>query len=100
MHEGVSPDVQSDIDELMFERTRWDLIQLVAGENSAEYEKRQAASALNQLWEIYRSPILAYFTRCTATPQDAEDLTQDFLSRRIGPDLFAKAAAEKGRFRA
>jgi RNA polymerase sigma-70 factor (ECF subfamily) len=100
MHEGVSPGVQSDVDELLFERTRWDLIQLVAGENAAEYEQRQAARALNQLCEIYRTPILAYFTRATASPHDAEDLTQDFLSRRTGPELFANTAADRGRFRA
>ena len=85
---------------LAFEHTRWDLIRLARGENASDYSRRQAARALNQLCEIYRAPVLAYLNRRTFTPQDAEDLAQDFFARRICPDLVAAASADKGRFRA
>lgn len=96
----MGPTADRDLEGLMFEHTRWDLIRLVADEDADDYGRRQAARALNQLCEIYRAPVLAYLARRAATPQDAEDLAQEFLSLRIGPDLFANTAADKGRFRA
>ena len=100
MHKSVSPPASTEVDGLVFDHTRWDLIRLAADEDPADYARRQATRALNQLCEIYRGPVLAYLARRTVTPQDAEDLTQEFLARRIGPELFANTAAEKGRFRA
>lgn len=86
--------------DLLFEHTRWDLIRLAVNEAPDDYARRQAARALNQLCEIYRAPVLAYLSRRTVTPHDAEDLAQEFFSRRICPDLLAGASAHKGRFRA
>ena len=83
-----------------FDVTRWDLIRLARDEDPAESSRRRASQALNELCEIYRGPVLAYLYRRTVTPQDAEDLAQEFFSRRICPDLVPNAAAGKGRFRA
>lgn len=96
----MGPSAEHGAEKLMFERTRWDLIRLARDEDPADYARRQSARALNQLCEIYRAPVLAYLSRRSVTPHDAEDLAQEFFTQRICPDLFANASANKGRFRA
>lgn len=100
MHTHMPPLAGHEEDKLVFELTRWDLIRLARDEDPAEYARRQSARALNQLCEIYRAPVMAYLTRRTATPHDAEDVAQEFFTQRICPDLLTNAAAQKGRFRA
>ena len=85
---------------LAFDPTRWDLVRLASNEDPSEQGRRQAAHALNDLCRIYHAPILAYLSRRARTPQDAEDLAQEFFARRISPEMLATADAEKGRFRA
>jgi RNA polymerase sigma-70 factor (ECF subfamily) len=84
---------------LPFDPTRWDLVRLVASEDPSERARRQAAHALNDLCRIYRTPILAYVRRWTASEQDAEDIAQEFFARRVSADLLANADAAKGRLR-
>ena len=100
MQTDMGPSAEHGAEKLMFELTRWDLIRLARDEDPADYARRQSARALNQLCEIYRAPVLAYLSRRAVTPHDAEDLAQEFFTQRICPDLFANAAAHKGRFRA
>jgi RNA polymerase sigma-70 factor (ECF subfamily) len=100
MHTHMPPLAAPEEDKLLFELTRWDLIQLARDEDPADYARRQSARALNQLCEIYRAPVLAYLARRTVTPQDAEDLAQEFFTQRICPNWLGNAAAHKGRFRA
>lgn len=95
----MSQGIRGDAAGLVFDHTRWDLIRLARDEDPADYARRQAARALNQLCEIYRAPVLAYLHRRTLNPEDAEDLAQEFFSQRICPALLVNATAEKGRFR-
>lgn len=86
--------------DLRFDPTRWDLVRLAAGEDPSDYARRQAARALNQLCEIYRAPVVAYLNRWIASQHDAEDLAQEFFSRRISAEMLAGASEHRGRFRA
>ncbi|MBP8302978.1 MAG: sigma-70 family RNA polymerase sigma factor [Phycisphaerae bacterium] len=55
--------------------------------------------ALETLCRTYWVPLYAYVRRCGHGPQDAEDLTQGFLTRLIEKDLVRAADRERGRFR-
>ena len=55
--------------------------------------------ALAELCRIYWRPIFAFIARRGYSPQDAEDLTQDFFVRILRGDWLQKADPARGRFR-
>ena len=76
-----------------FPPTRWSLLAAAGGSPS------EARAALEVLCQAYWLPVYAYTRRSGKTPQDAEDLTQQFFA-----DLFLKwehgdFQQERGRFR-
>src|SRR5262245_1853104 len=58
-----------------------------------------AVEALEQLCRAYWYPLYAYVRRRGHSPQDAQDLTQEFFQRLLTSDWIARADQAKGRFR-
>ena len=79
-----------------FVTTRWSLI--LSGMGS-ESEDREIRKALAELCQIYWRPIFFFITRRGYSPEDAEDLTQDFFVRILRGDWLQKADRARGRFR-
>lgn len=80
---------------LSFETTQWSVVLAAGGEDS-----RAARTALATLCEAYWYPLYAYVRRWGATPDDARDLTQDFLTSLLERQDFKGLSQDRGRFRA
>jgi RNA polymerase sigma-70 factor (ECF subfamily) len=59
----------------------------------------RAAEALEELCRTYWYPLYAYVRRKGHTPEDAQDLTQEFFTRFLGRNFVARADRQRGRFR-
>jgi RNA polymerase sigma factor (sigma-70 family) len=79
-----------------FVTTRWSLILSGAGSEDGE---KQVRAALAELCQIYWRPIFFFIARRGYSPEDAEDLTQDFFVRILHGDWLQKADPARGRFR-
>jgi RNA polymerase sigma-70 factor (ECF subfamily) len=73
-----------------FPSTRWTLVG----------RAKDSGQALNDLCCIYWYPLYAYVRRKTASPEDAEDLTQSYLARLLERGYLERAEKQKGKFRA
>lgn len=78
-----------------FVTTRWSVV-LAAQDPAAP----DAATALETLCRTYWYPLYAYVRSAGRTPEDAEDMTQEFFARLLARDWLKVVAPEKGRFRA
>ena len=78
---------------MAFDTTRWSLVSAAGGDDSA------ARAALAGLCEIYWYPLYAYVRRRGASPDDARDLTQGFLTSLLERRAFENLRQERGRFR-
>jgi RNA polymerase sigma-70 factor (ECF subfamily) len=58
-----------------------------------------AEQALETLCQLYWYPLYAYLRRRGYSPEDAQDLTQEFFQRLLASDWIARADRSKGRFR-
>ncbi len=94
----MSPDTTTDGGGTSgrFATTRWSLI-LASIEGGTEEKK--AREALAQLCRIYWRPIHAFVLRNHFTPEDAQDMTQEFFLMVLKSDLFQRADPERGRLR-
>jgi RNA polymerase sigma factor (sigma-70 family) len=79
-----------------FVTTRWSLILSGAGSGSRD---REIHEALAELCRIYWRPIFLFIERRGYSPEDAEDLTQDFFVRILRGNWLQKADPARGRFR-
>ena len=77
-----------------FTTTHWSVV-VTAGKGDLP----QAAEALEKLCRAYWYPLYAYARRQGNSPEDAEDLTQQFFSRLLGKNYLAKADRDRGKFR-
>jgi len=77
-----------------FTQTRWSVV-LLAGQPSAP----DSFAALERLCRTYWYPVYAFVRRQGQTPEDAQDLTQEFFVRLLKRNFFALADPDKGRFR-
>jgi RNA polymerase sigma-70 factor (ECF subfamily) len=77
-----------------FSTTHWSEVLEAGRENSTE-----AAAALERLCSAYWYPLYAYVRRLGHTPQDAQDLVQDFFARLIEHNYLQLADRNRGRFR-
>jgi DNA-directed RNA polymerase specialized sigma24 family protein len=77
-----------------FATTRWSVV-LAAGDAVSP----KAAEALELLCRIYWYPLYAYVRRRGYGPEDAQDLTQEFLAGLLAKPFLRGVSAEKGRFR-
>src|SRR5512146_1515095 len=77
-----------------FVTTHWSVV-LTAGRNDTPH----ARDALAKLCQTYWYPLSAYVRRGGHSPEDAQDLTQEFFARLIEGRWVENADREKGRFR-
>jgi len=77
-----------------FLTTQWSLV-LSAGRGSSE----SSAHALEELCGSYWFPLYAFVRRQGHSPEDAQDLIQEFFARFLSRGSFALADPERGRFR-
>ena len=80
-----------------FVTTCWNLI--LSGADSKRGEREIRCAALAELCRIYWRPIFFFVARRGYSPEDAEDLTQDFFLRILKADWLQKADPTRGRFR-
>lgn len=78
-----------------FPPTRWSLVLAATRKDSPE-----SAAALESLCRAYWYPLYAYIRRRGQSPQDAQDLTQEFFCRLLEKRWLDSADREKGRLRA
>jgi RNA polymerase sigma factor (sigma-70 family) len=78
-----------------FPSTHWSCV-VRAGAASSE----EAAAALSELCATYWPPIYAYVRRLGHDSHDAEELTQEFLTRLIEENSLGALDPRRGRFRA
>ncbi len=76
-----------------FPQTRWSLVL------RAREDHESASGALASLCEDYWYPLYAYVRRDGWSPEDAEDLTQDFFQTVLEKDVFGHADQQRGRLR-
>jgi len=77
-----------------FVTTHWSVV-LTAGRS----DTTRAQDALAKLCQNYWHPLYAYVRRRGYSPEDAQDLTQEFFARLLEHDAIAGVSPEKGRFR-
>jgi RNA polymerase sigma-70 factor (ECF subfamily) len=77
-----------------FVTTHWSVVLQAGREFSPE-----AQDALESLCKSYRYPLYVHVRRLGWGPEDAEDLTQQFLARFIGRKYLQLADPGRGRFR-
>ncbi len=77
-----------------FVTTHWSVV-LTAG----HADTTRARDALARLCQTYWFPLYAYVRRRGQSPEDAQDLTQEFFARLLEKNWVADADQEKGRFR-
>ncbi len=77
-----------------FVTTQWSAV-LTAGRS----DTTRARSALEQLCRNYWPPLYAYVRRRGYSPEDAQDLTQEFFAQLLERNAVATVSPDKGRFR-
>jgi RNA polymerase sigma factor (sigma-70 family) len=80
-----------------FATTRWSLI--VAGTGAGEDAGEETKAALSELCRIYWRPIFAFICQRGYSPEDAQDLTQDFFVMVLETNWLQHADPNRGRFR-
>ena len=96
-HSAVSsttPNGSEPLRHPAFVTTHWSLV-LTAGRNDTV----RAHDALAKLCATYWYPLYAYVRRRGRSPEDAQDLTQEFFARLLERNWLERADQEKGRFR-
>ena len=77
-----------------FAITRWSVV-IAAGRSDTTH----ARAALEQLCRVYWYPLYAYVRRRGHSPEDAQDLTQEFFARLLEHNWVSRADRQRGRFR-
>lgn len=92
------PSIGQD-DPGFFEATVWSTVLKAKGEHGL----REQQAALERLLSRYRQPILRQIQASVAghwrTPEQVEDLTQEFIHQCLRLDFLKKVNADQGRFR-
>src|SRR5512144_2107471 len=78
----------------VFATTHWSVV-LTASDKEAP----EASAALERLCRTYWYPLYAYVRRCGHTPEDAQDLTQEFFAQVLEKQFLGRAQRERGKFR-
>ena len=77
-----------------FATTHWSVVQL-----AARHDTVRAQQALSKLCETYWYPLYAFVRRQGHSPENAQDLTQEFFARLLSQDFLAGVNPGKGKFR-
>lgn len=80
--------------ERCFPTTHWSVVLAAKDVDGAA-----AAKALESLCRTYWSPIYRFLLRDGFSPADAQDLTQEFLSRLLAADFLQHLRHQRGKFR-
>jgi RNA polymerase sigma factor (sigma-70 family) len=88
--------VKAEAEPRMFTTTRWSLV--LAGAN-ADSDQQKAAEALAELCRTYWRSIFSYVCRRGYSPEDAQDITQDFFLMILKTNWLRQADRGRGRFR-
>jgi len=78
----------------LFPETHWSVV-LSAGQQNSPH----AAAALEQLCRAYWYPLYAYIRRKGYSPEDSQDLTQEFFARFLSSNYLAGVDPRRGRLR-
>jgi RNA polymerase sigma-70 factor (ECF subfamily) len=78
----------------VFVTTRWSVILAAGGVDTT-----QAREAISCLCKTYWYPLYAYVRRQGHSPENAQDLTQEFFANLLAHNWVARADRHKGRFR-
>jgi RNA polymerase sigma-70 factor (ECF subfamily) len=78
----------------VFATTHWSVV-LAAGRG----DDTEAGTALGQLCRAYWYPLYAHVRRRGYSPEDAQDLTQEFFARLLAKQWLSMANQRRGRFR-
>ena len=78
----------------LFATTHWSVVLATADQDSP-----QAAAALEQLCRTYWYPLYAYVRHRGHSPEDSQDLTQEFFYRLLQKNYLAHVDPRKGKFR-
>src|ERR1051325_2027095 len=84
----------ASVPDQRFTTTHWSVVP-----PAGEADPPQANEALERLCRTYWYPLYVYVRRQGNSPEDAQDLTQNFFSRLLEKDYFAKADRDRGKFR-
>ncbi len=79
-----------------FQTTRWSVV--LAARDTAQQSEDWRAS-LELLCQSYWYPLYAYLRRKGYSPDDSQDLTQDFFARLMEKDFLQAIDPQRGRFR-
>ena len=79
---------------MQFTTTHWSVV-LAAGDQTSP----RVEQALTRLCQTYWFPIYAFVRKRGHSPEQAQDLTQEFFAGFLEKNHVAKAARERGRFR-
>jgi len=80
--------------ERRFATTHWSVVLAAGGTDT-----REAAPALERLCALYWYPLYVFVRRKGWAPDDAADLTQEFLARLLEKNYLSSADPARGRFR-
>jgi RNA polymerase sigma factor (sigma-70 family) len=89
-----SPEAPSVRGQPLFTTTHWSVV-LAAGEQNTP----ESAEALERLCATYWYPLYAYVRRRGYSPEDAQDLTQEFFLRLLRRHYLGQIDPGKGKFR-
>lgn len=87
-------DSEPQVRGVVFATTHWSVVLAARQQDTPE-----SAAALEQLCRSYWYPLYAYIRRRGHSPEDAQDLTQEFFARLLAKDYLAAVQPAKGKFR-
>src|SRR6266542_4752185 len=85
---------ESPAEKGWFKTTHWSAVLDARGDDTA-----LADAGLDSLCRTYWFPIYCYIRRLGRSPEDAEDLTQEFFARLMEKEYLKAVQRERGKFR-
>jgi RNA polymerase sigma-70 factor (ECF subfamily) len=77
-----------------FPTTQWSMLALASLNGDSG-----ASAALGNFYRDYRQPVVAFIRHRGVSPDEAEDVAQDFVVHLINKSMLRRADASRGRFR-
>jgi len=95
---GISshdPECEDPVDPLAFHTTRWSVVSA-----ARDHASPDGVEALQKLCQTYWYPLYYHLRRRGLSPDDAQDVTQEFFFRLIEKNHLTSVDRSRGRFRA
>jgi len=87
-------DAPGAVGQPLFNTTHWSVVLAAANEDAPE-----AGAALERLCRTYWYALYAYVRHRGHSPEDSQDLTQEFFHRLVRMNFLAQVDSRKGKFR-